>query len=241
MYEPPRELLEAIPGVELLEMEHNREQAHCCGSVLTLLKDPEVAADIGKLRLDEAVAVGAKKLVALCPCCELQLRVSAEARGADVEIVDLAHLAADRLGFALPDPHPEVRAQWAVFEKMIALLTPAGFAALLGSMWPELLAAMPWGLGRAMRFFGKIPGLLVLMKPLFGVLFALLLPKMMPKLLPVLLDRIGKRVPMAPNMAAQMPAMIPGVMDALLPHMLPAVVEQVSDPLIGYLRHPAPA
>ncbi len=43
IYEPPRELLRAIPGIELVEMEHNREEAHCCGSVLSLVADPAVA------------------------------------------------------------------------------------------------------------------------------------------------------------------------------------------------------
>ena len=103
-------------------------------------------------------------------------------------------------------------------------------------MWPELIAAMPWGLGRVMRVFGKVPGVLRAMKPMFGVLFAFLLPKMMPKLLPVMLDRITASVPMPDYMAAQMPQMIPGVMDALLPHMLPDVVKLVKDPLIAYLR-----
>jgi hypothetical protein len=167
--------------------------------------------------------------------------VSADARQVDVEIVDLTHLAADRLGYELPDPHPEVRAQWAVFERMIALLTPAGFASLLSSMWPELVGAMPWGLGHVMRFLGRIPGALRAMKPLFGVLFTLLLPRMMPKLLPVLLDRIASRVPMPDYMAEQMPELMPGVMAALMPHMLPEVVPLLSDPLITYLRRPAPA
>ena len=56
VYEPPRELIEAMPHVKLVEMEHNREEAHCCGSVLTLIKDPPVAAEVGKVRLDEALA-----------------------------------------------------------------------------------------------------------------------------------------------------------------------------------------
>jgi len=241
VYEPPRDVLKAMPNVELREMEHNRAQAHCCGSVLTLLKAPEVAADIGKSRLDEAAAVGAEKVVALCPCCEFQLRVSAEARSSKVEVVDLSRYAAEHLGYELPDPHPEVRAQWAVFERMIALMTPQGFAALLQTMWPELIAAMPWGLGSMMRFFGKIPGVLRLMKPLFGPLFGLLLPRMMPKLMPAMLERIGAQVPMPKYMAEQMPAMMPDVMASLMPHMLPDVVPLVSDPLIAYLRQPPAA
>ena len=69
VYEPPRDMIKAIPNVEFVEMEHHHENAHCCGSVLTLIKDPPVAAEIGKTRLDEAVEAGAEKLLALCPCC----------------------------------------------------------------------------------------------------------------------------------------------------------------------------
>ncbi len=246
VYEPPRDLLKAMPGVELREMEHNREAAHCCGSVLTLIKEPEVAADVGKTRLDEAEEVGAKKMVALCPCCEFQLRVSAEARHSEVEVVDLSHLAADKLGYELPDPHPMARAQWAVFDKMIPLLTPQGFADLLATMWPELIAAMPFGLGKVMRFMAKLPGALRLMKPLFPVLFAILMPRMMKKLMPTMLDRIAGQVPMPDYMEEQMPTLLPQVMDSLMPNMLPSVVPLVSDPLIAYLQgndggtHPGP-
>src|SRR5208337_5471000 len=65
IYEPPRQLIEAIPNVNFVEMSYNREEAHCCGSVLTLIKDPPVAAEIGRTRLDEALEVGAQKVLAL--------------------------------------------------------------------------------------------------------------------------------------------------------------------------------
>ncbi|MGB8656593.1 MAG: FAD-binding and (Fe-S)-binding domain-containing protein [Candidatus Zixiibacteriota bacterium] len=55
VYGPPREVIKAIPNVRLVEMANHRENAHCCGSVLTLIKEPPVAAEIGKTRLDEAV------------------------------------------------------------------------------------------------------------------------------------------------------------------------------------------
>jgi len=236
VYEPPRKMIEAIPNVKIVEMEHNREEALCCGSVLTLIKEPAVAAEIGQVRLEEAIATGAEKVVALCPCCEFQLRVSADKKKSPIEVIDLAHFAAERLGFELPDPHPEVKRQWAVFEAMIKLMTPEGFATLMGTMWPEMIDAMPFKMGPMMRTMGKIPGALNLMKPMFPILFPRLLPMMMPKVMPTMLKRISDFVPMPDYMAEQMPELMPKVMDNLMPHMIKDVVPLVTGPMIDYLQ-----
>jgi hypothetical protein len=196
-----------------------------------------VAAEIGKDRLDEAVEAGAQKVLALCPCCQFQLRVSAEAKKLPVEIVDLSHYAAEALGHALPDPNPEVRRQWAVFEAMIALMTPAGFAGLMGTMWSELVAAMPLGMGPMMRFMGRrMPFMLDMMKPVFPVLFPALLPGMMPKVMATMLDRVAGMVPMPSYMREQMPELMPKVMDNLMPHMIGDLVPLVTQPLIDWLK-----
>ncbi len=236
VYEPPRELIKAIPNVNFVEMSSNHEKAHCCGSVLTLIKEPPVAADVGKIRLDEAIEAGAEKVLALCPCCQFQFRVTTDKKQLPLQIVDLAHFSASALGYTFPDPNPEVQRQWAVFEAMIALMTPQGFADLMDTMWPEMIAAMPFGMGGMMKAMGKIPGALELMKPMFPVLFPRLLPMMMPKLMPAMLDRVGKMIPMPDYMAEQMPELMPKVVDNLMPHMIDDLVPLVTQPMINYLQ-----
>ena len=236
VYEPPRELIRALPGTRFVEMAHNRAQAHCCGGVLALIQDPPVAADIGKVRLDEAQEVGAERILSLCPCRQLPLRVSADKKQSPIEVVDLAHYAAEALGFEIPDPNPEVRRQWGAFEAMIELLTPEGFASLMESMWPELVAAMPRPFGATMRAMGRVPGALAAMRPLFPALFPRLLPKMMPRVMPVLIERVESRIDMPDEMRDQMPELMPKVVDALMPHMMGDVVPRVTPSMIAYLR-----
>jgi hypothetical protein len=239
IYEEPRQVIQALPDVDYVEMAYNRDDAHCCGSVLTLIKEPPIAAEIGKERLDEAVEAGADTMLAACPCCEFQFRVTKDKKNLDVEIVDLARFCSERLGYKFPDPNPEVKAQWAVFEAMIALMTPEGFAQLMDTMWPELIDAMPLGMGGMMRAMGKVPGALGMMKPLFPVLFPKLLPMMMPKVMDTMLARVEAMIPMPDYMAEQMPELMPQVMDNLMPHMIDDLVPLVSDPMIAYLKRSA--
>ncbi|MBM3713753.1 MAG: (Fe-S)-binding protein, partial [Actinobacteria bacterium] len=236
VYDAPREIIKAIPDVNFIEMENNCENAHCCGSVLTLIKEPAVAEKVGKIRLDEAVEAGAQKVLSLCPCCEFQFRVTKDKKKIDIDVNDLARFAASALGYDFPEPEPEVQKQWAVFEAMIALMTPEGFSSVMKNMWPQLIDAMPLKMGTMMRFIGKIPGSLKMFKPLFPVLFPILLPKMMPKVMAPMISIITGRIPMPDYMIEQMPQLMPKVMDNLMPHMVGDVIPLVVDDMIRFLH-----
>ncbi len=242
IYEPPRQLLKAIPGVELTEMAYNRENAHCCGSVLTLLKSPDGAAlNIGARRIQEAEETGADALVAACPCCEVQLRVSAQKLGSSLPVVDLAHVAAEGLGVELPDPTEFALEQWATFEAMIKLLKPEAMASFMEPLLPSMIEAMPRPLAGIMRWTRRTsPGtravMLGLMRPMMPSLFPTLLPGMMPRMMPEMLEAMEKVVPMPEHLKEQMPDLMPQVMEDLMPKMLPEVLPHLLPKVEAYLN-----
>lgn len=242
IYEAPRQVIQAIPGVELVEMEHNRQEAHCCGSVLSLVADPPAAARIGDLRLQEARATGAQALIASCPCCEVQLRVTADKTGSDMPIIDLAHLACDAAGLEHPDPTPYALAMWGVFEGMINLLKPKAMAEFMASMLPEMIEAMPQPFRGMMHMVKAAPGpvrdgMIAMMKPVMPFLFPRLLPGMMPKVMPAMLEGVSARIPMPAEMEEQMPDLMPAAMDSLMPKMLPEVIPHFMPYMEAYLKN----
>ena len=241
IYEPPRKMLEAIPGLEFVEMEHNRENAHCCGGVLSLLENPEAAKIIGDYRLQEAVDTGAEALIASCPCCEVQFRVTAKKTGNKLPIVDLAHLAADGLGIEHPDPTEYAMELWGTFEAMIYLLKPEAMAGFMAGLLPEMIEAMPRPFPAMMKWMkGTSPGMrgamLAMMRPMMPKLFPILMPGMMPKVMPDMLAAVEKVVPMPPHMKEQMPDLMPEAMDNLLPKMLPQVIPYFMPKMEAYLN-----
>ncbi|GAV25718.1 hypothetical protein ciss_16510 [Carboxydothermus islandicus] len=237
VYEPPRELIKAVPGVEFVEMEHNRENALCCGSVLTRIGESHPTSDkLGGKRVNEAVKVNADMLIALCPCCQFQLRVAADKNNIDMPVVDLAAFAAKGLGIELPNPTPYALELWAVFEKMIALMTPEGFAQVMKALFPQMFKAMPGYMVAMMKVMRAIPGGLSLMKPMMPKMMPMLMPMVMPKVLPDMLREVEKRIPMPDYMKRQMPNLMPVVMDRLMPKMLPDVAKLVTDDMISYIK-----
>jgi len=72
LYDPPREVLAAMDGVELVEMRHAKTSATCCAGG-TWSNCDRFAKKIQVERLREARATGADVLAAACPKCQIHL------------------------------------------------------------------------------------------------------------------------------------------------------------------------
>ncbi|NMM29788.1 MAG: (Fe-S)-binding protein [Cellulomonas sp.] len=74
LYEPPRELLGALPGLELAEMPRNRELSFCCGAGgARMWMEETIGTRINANRADEAIATGADVIATACPFCTVML------------------------------------------------------------------------------------------------------------------------------------------------------------------------
>ena len=99
VYAPPRELIGALPGVELREMPRNSERSFCCGAGgARMWMEERVGTRINANRTAEAVATGAQKIAIGCPFCRVMLSDGLAAQqdegtaGADIEVVDVAQM-----------------------------------------------------------------------------------------------------------------------------------------------------
>ena len=88
-YEAPRELLRAIPGLELVEMEMNRENAFCCGGgggnfITDIIGGGPRRPD--RIRVRQALETGAQILAVACPTCASMLAYAVEIEEAEDKI-----------------------------------------------------------------------------------------------------------------------------------------------------------
>lgn len=91
----PRDILESIPGIELVEMERIMEYSWCCGAGSGIRESyPDFALWTAKERIDEAVATGADLLVTACPWCERNFKDALKEYGGKIEVADIAELVA---------------------------------------------------------------------------------------------------------------------------------------------------
>jgi glycolate oxidase len=102
IYEPPRNIINALPHVELVEFPQNRAQAKCCGGGGGMKGfDNEMAGEIGYKRLLSAIDLGADAIVSACPSCKQTFNQAAakarkEKKG-KIKVMDITEVVAQRL------------------------------------------------------------------------------------------------------------------------------------------------
>ena len=102
IYDAPRNVLNAIGGIEFREMERTREYSFCCGSGGGVKSAfPEMALWAATERLQEAAATGAEMIVTSCPWCESNLMDAAAADNeTNLKVANLFDLLDESIGGA---------------------------------------------------------------------------------------------------------------------------------------------
>jgi heterodisulfide reductase subunit D len=96
--EEPRQVLNGIPGVTVLEFERNRLNSRCCGSGGAARKVfQENAIAMGRLTIDEAVAKKADRLILACPACYAKVNESMLGHTNQIRITDIMELVSGLL------------------------------------------------------------------------------------------------------------------------------------------------
>jgi Fe-S oxidoreductase len=102
IYEPPREIIKAIPGIEIVEMEHCGKDSICCGTS-AWTNCSSFSRQIRTARLLEARATGAERLVTSCPKCQIHFKCAMVDKGIEkspdikMEVMDLVNLVAQTI------------------------------------------------------------------------------------------------------------------------------------------------
>src|SRR5690606_5180626 len=97
VYDPPREILSAIPGLELVEMDRSRENAMCCGAGGGLMWTEETTGSrINVARTEQALAVEPTMISSACPFCLTMLSDGTKAKEVeeDISTMDVAEILA---------------------------------------------------------------------------------------------------------------------------------------------------
>jgi heterodisulfide reductase subunit D len=97
IYEAPREILRAIPGLTFKDVDHVTQWSYCSGAGAGLgIERPDLTAEISRRRVERARALDIDTLVSACVWSERPL--SEQGAKQDVEVVDLMELVARAAG-----------------------------------------------------------------------------------------------------------------------------------------------
>jgi len=93
VYEAPRNVLKAIPGLELIEFDYNRENAMCCGGPLSS-GFPDLAFEIGAKAVQEAEEKNVDMIITACAACLVNFKAGATKAGIRMDVQDIPMILA---------------------------------------------------------------------------------------------------------------------------------------------------
>ena len=98
-YQPPRTVLEAIPGLKLVEMYPNKHASWCCGAGGGIkVSNPDLALAIGAEKIPLVKNTGASTLVTSCSYCKTNFLDVMKKEKAAIEVIDITELVAEAMG-----------------------------------------------------------------------------------------------------------------------------------------------
>jgi len=95
IYDEPRDVLDAVPGLKRLEMKRCRDRSFCCGGGgLMLFYEPKEDERMGVKRVQMAAEAGANVIVTACPFCMTNMEDAIKVAGMEgkMSVIDLAEL-----------------------------------------------------------------------------------------------------------------------------------------------------
>jgi heterodisulfide reductase subunit D len=98
VFEEPRQVLKAIPGLKLVELDHNRQLSMCCGGGGNVeMVDPELSGKVAQMKLDEIERTGADMVVSSCQQCLRTIATRARRQKKDLVVKDLTELVVEAM------------------------------------------------------------------------------------------------------------------------------------------------
>ena len=98
IFEEPREVLKAIPGLTLKELANNRQLSVCCGGGGNVeMVNPDLSARVAQMKLDEIAQTGADTVVSACQQCLRTIATRARRQKVDLMVKDLTDMVMEAM------------------------------------------------------------------------------------------------------------------------------------------------